>query len=161
MENIILSMWIFAGSLQIAFLVALIAIAQTLRRSFAIQSPYWIVLFFCLKSLGQYADPFLVQLLIDERTTFTVTNSSFTLGQLFAFLSSAHLIFILLGAFGLLALVLADLSHSLRGADDIRPSRWFQCFELVGRHRLGFGLATVLLAVAHPALLVGLLLSSN
>ena len=50
MEHIILSMWIFAGSLQIAFLVALIAIAQTLRRSIGIWSPFWIVIFFSLQS---------------------------------------------------------------------------------------------------------------
>ena len=57
MENIILSMWIFAGSLQIAFLVALIAIAQTLRRSIGIWSPSWIVIFFSLQSLGSMLTP--------------------------------------------------------------------------------------------------------
>ncbi len=161
MENIILSLQGFSVFLQIAFLVTLIAIAQTLRRSIGIWSPSWIVIFFSLKYLGEYANPFLMKLLTEEWTALTVPNAPVTLGQLFVFLSSAHLIFILLGAFGLLALVLSDLSHSLWGADDIHPSRWFQCFELVGRHRLGFGLATVLLAVAHPALLVGLLLSNN
>ena len=50
----------FAGSLQIAFLVALIAIAQTLRRSIGIWSPFWIVIFFSLQSLGEYANPFLM-----------------------------------------------------------------------------------------------------
>ena len=107
MENIILSMWIFAGSLQVAFLVALIAIAQTLRRSIGIWSPFWIVIFFFLQSLG------------------------------------------------------ADLSHSRRNAGDKPLSHWVQRFESVGHHRLGIGLATVLLAAAHPTLLVGLLLSTN
>ena len=161
MENIILSMWIFAGSLQIAFLVALIAIAQTLRRSIGIWSPSWIVIFFSLQSLGEYASPFLMGRLTEELTAFTVPNASFTLGQLFALLSSAHLIFWLLGAFGLLALVLADLSHSRRNTGDTPSSHWFQRFESVGHHRLGIGLVTVLLAVAHPTLLVGLLLSTN
>jgi len=150
MENVILSMWIFAGSLQIAFLVALLAIAQTLRRSIGIWSPFWIVIFFSLQFLGEYANPFLTGWLTEELTAFSA-------GQLFALLSSAHLIFLLLGAFGLLALVLADLSHSRRHTDD----HWFQRFESVGHHRLGLGLATVLLAVAHPTLLVGLLLSAN
>ena len=161
MENIILSLQVFSVSLQIAFLVALIAIAQTLRRSIGIWSPSWIVIFFSLQSLGEYANPFLMRLLIEELTAFTVPNALVTLGQLFVFLSSAHLIFLLLGAFGLLALVLADLSHSRRDAGDTPSSHWFQRFESVGHHRLGIGFGTVLLAVAHPTLLVGLLLSTN
>ena len=160
MENIILSLWVFAVSLQIAFLVALIALAQTLRRSIGIRSPSWIAIFFFLQSLGEYANPFLMKLLTEEWMAFKVPNTSVTLGQFFAFLSSTHLIFLLLATFGLLALVLADLSHSRRDTGDTRLSHWFQRFESVGRHRLGIGLATVLLAVAHPALLVGLLLST-
>ena len=160
MENIILSLWVFAVSLQIAFLVALIALAQTLRRSIGIRSPSWIAIFFFLQSLGEYANPFLMKLLTEEWMAFKVPNTSVTLGQFFAFLSSTHLIFLLLAAFGLLALVLADLSHSRRDAGDTPSSHWFQRFESVGRHRLGIGLATVLLAIAHPALLVGLLLST-
>ena len=39
MENITLSLWVFAVSLHIAFLVALIALAQALRRSMGIRSP--------------------------------------------------------------------------------------------------------------------------
>ena len=161
MENITLSLWIFAVSLQIAFLVALIAIARTLRRSIGIWSPSWIVIFFSLQFLGEYANPSLMRLLTEELTAFTDPNASVTLGQLVAFLSSVHLIFLLLAAFGLLALVLADLSYLRRDAGDTPSSRWFQRFESVGRHRLGIGLATVLLAVAHPALLVGLLLNAN
>lgn len=161
MENITLSLWIIAMALQIAFLVALIAIARTLRRSIGIQSPSWIVIFFFLQSLGEYANPSLMQLLAEEWTALTVPDSSISLGQLYSFFSSVHLIFILLAAFCLLALVLADLSHFWRGADDVQPSRWLQRFESVGRHRLGIGLAAVLLAVAHPALLAGLLLSGN
>lgn len=161
MEKIALSLWIIAIALQIALLVALIAIAQTLRRSIGIQSPSWIVIFFLLQSLGEYANPSLMKLLVEEWTAFTVQDSSVSLGQLLSFLSSVHLIFILLATFCLLALVLADLSHFWRIADDTLPSRWLQRFKSVGHHRLGIGLATVLLAVAHPVLLVGLLLSSN
>ena len=102
-----------------------------------------------------------MRLLIDSGTAFTAPDSSLSLGQLVSFLSSVHLIFILLAAFCLLALVLADLSHFWRGADDTQPSRWFQRFELVGHHRLGIGLAMVLLMVAYSILLAGLLLSSN
>lgn len=161
MENITLSLWIIAMALQITFLVALTAIAQTLRRSNGIWSPLWIAIFFCLYSLGQYADLFLVRLLTESVIAFAVPDSSVSLAQLFSFLSSVRLIFILLAAFCLLALVLADLSHFWRGADDTRPSRWFQRFEFLGRHRLGIGLAMVLLVIAHPTLLAGLLLSSN
>lgn len=161
MENITLSLWIIAMALQITLLVALTAIAQTLRRSNGICSPFWIAIFFCLYSLEQYANPFLMGLLTEPNTAFTVPDSSISLAQLFSFLSSIHLIFILLAAFCLLALVLADLSHFWRGTDDIRPSRWFQRFEFLGHHRLGIGLAMVLLVIAHPTLLAGLLLSSN
>ena len=161
MENITLSLWIIAMALQITFLVALTAIAQILRRSNGICSPSWVVIFFCLYSLEQYANPFMTGLLIDSNTAFTAPDSSVSLGQLFSFLSSVHLIFILLAAFCLLALVLADLAHFWQGADDTRPSRWFQRFELFGHHRLGIGLAMVLLMIAHPTLLAGLLLSSN
>ena len=161
MENITLSLWIIAMALQIALLVALIAIARTLRRSIGIQSPSWIVIFFFLQSLGEYANPSLMQLLAEEWTAFAVPDSSVSLAQLFSFLSSVRLIFILLAAFCLLALVLADLSHFWRGADDTRPSSWFQRFELFRHHRLGIGLAMVLLVIAHPTLLAGLLLSSN
>ena len=161
MENITLSLWIIAMALQITLLVALAAIAQTLRRSNGIRSPFWIVVFFCLYSLGQYADPFLTSLLAESVIAFAVPDSSVSLAQLFSFLSSVRLIFILLAAFCLLALVLADLSHFWRGADETRPSRWFQRFELFRHHRLGIGLAMVLLVIAHPTLLAGLLLSSN
>ena len=161
MENITLSLWVFAMSLHIAFLVALIALAQALRRSMGIRSPSWIAIFFFLQSLGEYANPFLMKLLTEEWMALKVPNASITLGQFFAFLSSAHLIFLLLAAFGLLALVVADLSHSRRDAGDTRSSHWFQRFESVGRHQLGVGLATVLLAIAYPALLVGFLLSTN
>ena len=161
MENITLSLWIIAMALQITLLVALAAIAQTLRRSNGIRSPFWIVVFFCLYSLGQYADPFLTSLLAESVIAFAVPDSSVSLAQLFSFLSSVRLIFILLAAFCLLALVLADLSHFWRGADETRPSRWFQRFEFLGHHRLGIGLAMVLLMIAPPTLLVGLLLSNN
>ena len=161
MENITLSLWVFAMSLHIAFLVALIALAQALRRSIGIRSPSWIAIFFFLQSLGEYANPFLMKLLTEERMALKVPNASITLGQFFAFLSSAHLIFLLLAAFGLLALVVADLSHSRGDAGDTRSSHWFQRFESVGRHQLRVGLATVLLAIAYPALLVGFLLSTN
>ena len=161
MENITLSLWIIAMALQITLLVALTAIAQTLRRSNGICSPFWIIIFFCLYSLGQYADPFLARLLTESGIAFAVPDSSVSLAQLFSFLSSVRLIFILLAAFCLLALVLADLSHFWRGVDDTRPSRWFQRFELFGHHRLGIGLVMVLLVIAHPTLLAGLLLSSN
>ena len=161
MENITLSLWIIAMALQITFLVALTAIAQTLRRSNGICSPFWIAIFFCLYSLGQYADPFLTRVLTESVIAFAVPDSSISLAQLFSFFSSVRLIFILLAAFCLLALVLADLSHFWRGADDTRPSRWFQRFEFLGHHRLGIGLAMVFLMIAHPALLAGLLLSSN
>ena len=161
MENITLSLWIIAMALQITLLVALTAIAQTLRRSNGICSPFWLVIFFYLYSLGQYADPFLIGLLTESSTAFIAPDSSISLAQLFSFLSSVHLIFILLAAFCLLALVLADLSHFWRGADDTRPSRWFQRFEFLGHHRLGIGLAMVLLVIAHPTLIAGLLLSSN
>ena len=161
MENITLSLWIIAMALQITLLVALAAVAQTLRRSNGIRSPFWIVIFFCLYSLGQYAEPFLMKLLTESVIAFAVSDSSLSLAQLFPFLSSVRLIFILLAAFCLLALVLADLSHFWRGADQTRPSRWFQRFELFGHHRLGIGLAMVLLVIAHPTLLAGLLLSSN
>ena len=161
MDNITLSLWIIAMALQITLLVALTVIAQTLRRSNGIWSPFWIAIFFWLYSLGQYADPFLVRLLTESVIAFAVPDSSVSLVQLFSFLSSIRLISILLAAFCLLALVLADLSHFWRGADDTRPSRWFQRFELFRRHRLGIGLAMVLLVIAHPTLLAGLLLSSN
>ena len=161
MENITLSLWIIAMALQITLLVALAAVAQTLRRSNGIRSPFWIVIFFCLYSLGQYAEPFLMKLLTESVIAFAVSDSSLSLAQLFPFLSSVRLIFILLAAFCLLALVLADLSHFWRGADQTRPSRWFQRFELFGHHRLGIGLVMVLLVIAHPTLLAGLLLSSN
>lgn len=161
MENITLSLWIIAMALQITFLVALTAIAQTLRRSNGICSPFWIAIFFCLYSLGQYADPFLTRVLTESVIAFAVPDSSISLAQLFSFFSSVRLIFILLAAFCLLALVLADLSHFWRGADDTRPSRWFQRFELFGHHRFGIGLTMVLLVIAHPTLLAGLLLSSN
>ena len=161
MENITLSLWIIAMALQITLLVALAAVAQTLRRSNGIRSPFWIVIFFCLYSLGQYAEPFLMKLLTESVIAFAVPDSSLSLAQLFPFLSSVRLIFILLAAFCLLALVLADLSHFWRGADQTRPSRWFQRFELFGHHRLGIGLVMVLLVIAHPTLLAGLLLSSN
>ena len=161
MENITLSLWIIAMALQITFLVALTAIAQALRRSNGICSPFWIVIFFWLYSLGQYADLFLVRLLTESFIAFAVPDSSVSLAQLFSFLSSVRLIFILLAAFCLLALVLADLSHFWRGTDDTRPSRWVQRFEFLGHHRLGIGLAMVLLVIAHPTLLAGLLLSSN
>ena len=161
MENITLSLWIIAMALQITLLVALTAIAQTLRRSNGICSPFWLVIFFWLYSLGQYADPFLVRLLTESVIAFAVPDSSVSLVQLFSFLSSIRLISILLAAFCLLALVLADLSHFWRGADDTRPSRWFQRFELFRHHRLGIGLAMVLLVIAHPTLLAGLLLSSS
>ncbi len=161
MENITLSLWIIAMALQITFLVALTAIAQTLRRSNGICSPFWLVIFFYLYSLGQYANPFLLGLLTESSTAFIAPDSSISLAQLFSFLSSVRLIFILLAAFCLLALVLADLSHFWRGAGDTRPSRWFQRFELFGHHRFGIGLTMVLLVIAHPTLLAGLLLSSN
>ena len=161
MENITLSLWIIAMALQITLLVALTAIAQALRRSNGICSPFWIVIFFWLYSLGQYADLFLVRLLTESVIAFAVPDSSVSLVQLFSFLSSIRLISILLAAFCLLALVLADLSHFWRGADDTRPSRWFQRFELFRHHRLGIGLAMVLLVIAHPTLLAGLLLSSS
>ena len=161
MENITLSLWIIAMALQITLLVALAAVAQTLRRSNGIRSPFWIVIFFCLYSLGQYADPFLMKLLTESVIAFAVPDSSVSLGQLFSFLSSVRLIFVLLAAFCLLALVLADLSHFWRGADQTRPSRWFRRFELFGHHRLGIGLVMVFLVMAHPTLLAGLLLSSN
>ena len=55
------------------------------------------------------------------------------------------MLFLLLGAFGLLALVLADLSHARRDAGDTPSSHWVQRFESAGHHRdLGIGLATVL-----------------
>ena len=57
MENIILSMWIFAGSLQIAFLVALIAIAQTLRRSIGIWSPLGLLSFSLCNLWGSMLTP--------------------------------------------------------------------------------------------------------
>ena len=161
MENITLSLWIIAMALQITLLVTLTAIAQALRRSNGICSPFWIVIFFWLYSLGQYADLFLVRLLTESVIAFAVPDSSVSLVQLFSFLSSIRLISILLAAFCLLALVLADLSHFWRGADDTRPSRWFQRFELFRHHRLGIGLAMVLLVIAHPTLLAGLLLSSS
>ena len=161
MENLTLSLWIIAMALQIAFLVALTVIAQTLRRSNGIWSPSWVVIFFCLYSLEQYANPFLMGLLTESGIAFTAPDSSVSLAQLFSFLSSIHLIFILLAAFCLLALVLADLSHFWQSTDDTRPSRWFQRFELFGHHRLGIGLAMVLLVIAYPTLLAGLLLSSN
>ena len=115
MENITLSLWIIAMALQITFLVALTAIAQTLRRSNGICSPFGIAIFFCLYSLGQYADPFLTRLLTESVIAFAVPDSSISLAQLFSFFSSVRLIFILLAAFCLLALVLADLSHFWRG----------------------------------------------
>ena len=161
MENITLSLWIIAMALQITLLVALTAIAQTLRRSNGICSPFWLAIFFWLYSLGQYADLFLVRLLTESVIAFAVPDSSVSLAQLFSFLSSIRLISILLAAFCLLALVLADLSHFWRGADETRPSRWFQRFESFRHHRLGIGLAMVLLVIAHPTLLAGLLLSSN
>ena len=132
MENITLSLWVFAMSLHIAFLVALIALAQALRRSIGIRSPSWIAIFFFLQSLGEYANPFLMKLLTEERMALKVPNASITLGQFFAFLSSAHLIFLLLAAFGLLALVVADLSHS-------RGGRWRHTIvTLVSAFRVGW-----------------------
>ena len=88
MENITLSLWIIAMALQITFLVALTVIAQTLRRSNGICSPFWIVIFFWLYSLGQYADLFLVRLLTESVIAFAVPDSSVSLVQLFSFLSS-------------------------------------------------------------------------
>ena len=161
MENVTLSLWIIAMVLQITLLVVLTAIAQTLRRSNGICSPFWIAIFFCLYSFGQYADPFLTRLLTESGIAFAVPDSSVSLAQLFSFLSSVRLIFILLAAFCLLSLVLADLFHFWRGADDTRPSRWFQRFEFLGHHRFGIGLTMVLLMIAHPTLLAGLLLSSD
>lgn len=58
-----------------------------------------------------YADPFLIKLLTESVIAFAVPDSSLSLGQLFSFLSSVRLIFVLLAAFCLFALVLADLSH--------------------------------------------------
>ena len=58
-----------------------------------------------------YADPFLIRLLTESGIAFAVPDSSVSLAQLFSFLSSVRLILILLAAFCLLALVLADLSH--------------------------------------------------
>ena len=101
MENIILSMWIFAGSLQIAFLVALIAIAQDSSTLNWNLEPLLDRYLFLFAIFGEYASPFLMGRLTEELTAFTVPNASFTLGQLLALLSSAHLIFLLLGAFGL------------------------------------------------------------
>ena len=72
MENITLSLWIIAMALQITLLVALAAVAQTLRRSNGIRSPFWIVIFFCLYSLGQYAEPFLMKLLTESVIAFAV-----------------------------------------------------------------------------------------
>ena len=48
MEKITLSLWIIAIALQIALLVASIAIAQTLRRSIGIQSPSWYLFLFAI-----------------------------------------------------------------------------------------------------------------
>ena len=79
MENITLSLWVFAMSLHIAFLVALIALAQALRRSIGIRSPSWIAIFFFLQSLGEYANPFLMKLLTEERMALKVPNASITL----------------------------------------------------------------------------------
>jgi hypothetical protein len=137
--------------LQVAFLIALATTARTLQEVLGIRAVSWIALYLFLSTCGSYlAGPLLSHLV---NLSVEAGRYGFTTGELVASFNYLHLLFRQLAAFGLLILLLADLSHLLQGANVDHTSK------LVRHYEFRVGLATVVLAVAYPAILASLIMS--
>ena len=153
MESLFLPFMTFAIFLHITLVITVLAIGHTLRRSVG-RSCSWIALFLFLDACASFAGPHLTKQLADAYTGASI-------GQFFATLGYIEVLLHQLAAFGLIALVLADLSRILREANAIGTPSWLSRFDSVRRHSLGIGLATALFAIAQPVLLAGFLVTNN